>query len=101
MSSKPDTKIRNRIEGDRAAFAVAAVNAQGLTVDWHARLGDDTGYSVHTHEGPVINIYDTGTITVTGNFPGLLGDRNALRMPGKAVSAPRDANAPYQMRLEL
>lgn len=101
MSRKPDTRIRIRVDGDRAAYAVAAVIGQGLTIDWHARLGDETGYTIHTHQGPVINLYDSGTITVTGNNPGLLSDRNALRMPGKALSVPRDAHTPHQLRLEL
>lgn len=72
---------RIRVDGERALYAMEALSRQRLTVRQHGRLRDDTGYQIRTYEGPVINLYDTGTITVTGNYPRLVTDRDSLRVP--------------------
>lgn len=104
MSRKKFRGIRRRVEGDRAAYAVAALERKGYTITRHARLGDDTGYTIRTGEGPVINLYDTGTITVTGNNCRLFGERDSLKMPDTGqetlVTSSRQAGAPQQLGLD-
>lgn len=108
MTRKKFKGIRRRVEGERAAFAVAAVERKGYTVHRHHRLADDTGYSIYTKEGskvgPVINIYDTGTTVVMGNRCHLFGDRDSLRMPDNFEEAmsmsSREGGAPQQLGLD-
>lgn len=87
MSRDKFRGIRRRVEGERAAYAVAAVERKGFTIKHHARLGNDTGYIIRTKEGPVISLFDTGTITVGGNNCALFGERDSLRMPATVKEA--------------
>lgn len=101
MSRKKFKGIRRRVEGNRAAYAVAAVAQKGFTITRHARLGDDTGYTIRTKEGPVINLYDTGTITVTGNNCRLFGERDSLKMPDTVQEALAISSGPGRAPQQL
>lgn len=103
--SKEFKGIRIRVEGERARHAVAAVTDQGLKVIEQHRLSNDTGYQIRTAEGPVINLYDTGTITVTGSRGYLVRDREALRYSRQVcdvlIVAVHDNDCLMQLGLKL
>lgn len=61
------TGERQRVDGERAQHAVNIVIQRGHRIKNHGRLLDETGYQIRTYGGPVINLYDTGSITVSGN----------------------------------
>src|SRR5699024_5555556 len=92
-------------DGPRAEYALGVIADRGYTIKHHARLGDDTGYSIRTREGPVINLYDTGSILVSGNGRGQFGDVDALRMPdtssGVLVVASDDDDALLSLSMQL
>lgn len=81
MVRKKFNGIRRRVEGERARYAVNTVAEMGFTIIHSDRLGNDTGYAIRTKDGPAINLYDTGTITVTGNNRSVFRDTEKLRMP--------------------
>ena len=97
--------IRRRVEGERAQFAINAVREQGFTVTGHGRLGNETGYFIRTKEGPAINYYDTGTITVTGTHRHKFRDTEMLRMPdginSVLIVAAHDNDDLFQLCVQL
>lgn len=99
------TGSRKRVEGERADHAVSVIAKRGYTVRDHGRLGDDTGYKILTYQGPVINLYDSGSITVTGNNRHLSGEVDSLRLcdtnPGIIIVASNDDEALLLLSMTL
>lgn len=95
--SKKFTGVRRRVEGERARHAVRVIVGRGYKIKSEGRMRDDTGYHIRTAEGPVINLYDTGSILVSGNDRHLFGDVEELKLPESSsgvlilVSADEDA----------
>lgn len=81
MSKKRFTGVRRRVEGERARHAARVIVERGYTIRQEGRLGDDTGYIIRTVEGPVINLYDTGSILISGNNRHQFGSVDELRFP--------------------
>jgi hypothetical protein len=81
MSKKRFSGVRIRVEGERATHASRVVAERGYTIKQEGRLGDDTGYIIRTVEGPVINLYDTGSILISGNGRREFGSVDELRPP--------------------
>lgn len=81
MSKKRFNGVRVRVEGERARHASRVVAGRGYTIKQEGRLGDDTGYIIRTVEGPVINLYDTGSILISGNGRPEFGSVDEFRPP--------------------
>lgn len=102
---KKFTGVRKRVECERARYAIRVIEERGYTIKRHSRLGNDTGYYIRTDQGPIVNLYDTGSILISGKNRHRFGNVDALRMPdtstGIIIAASADDEALLQLSMKI